>query len=72
MIKTLSQTPNSDGLALSQDMREYLGIGEDMRVDVRYETGQIVLSAPPRKLSFDESVARTLRDFGGALKRLDD
>jgi len=65
MIRKLVKTGNSVALILSKDMRDHLGIGDE--VDVEYLEGEIRLRKP---MTFEEAAGRSDEKFADAYRRL--
>ena len=65
MIRKLVKTGNSVALILSKDMREHLGV--DDQVDVVYAEGEIRLRKP---MTLEEASARSDAKFADAYREL--
>ena len=73
MFKTLQKIGNSKGIVLTRDMLAHLGVTD--AVDVVYETGRLVITAPKSpglRQSFEEALSATTGQYGDALRRLAD
>lgn len=65
MTRKLTRTGNSDALTITRDMKDHLGITDE--VDVQFLAGKIVLKRP---MTIEEASARSDEKFKGAYKRL--
>lgn len=71
MKRKLTRTGNSLTLVVTREMREHLGMGSSVReIEVTYRTGEIVLRAPERRMSFEEAVGGNFEQFDAALRNL--
>jgi antitoxin component of MazEF toxin-antitoxin module len=69
MTRQLTKSGNSIALVLSKDMRDHLGL-EDNVIEVFFEKGSIVLRAPKTVLSVKEAVHETLQKYDEAYRNL--
>lgn len=67
MIRRLTKIGNSYGLILSKDLRDHLGITDEVEVIIR--EGEIVLRRP---MSLDHALEHSETKFGDAFSRLSD
>jgi hypothetical protein len=65
MIRKLVKTGNSVALILSKDMREHLGLGEE--VNIEFLEGEIRLRKP---MGIKEATEHSLKRYGNAYKKL--
>jgi antitoxin component of MazEF toxin-antitoxin module len=79
VVRTLQKIGNSRGVVLTKDMLAHLGV-ED-RVEIAFEKGQIILTAPSsssrltpgrNRQSFEAAKDATFAQYGPALQRLAD
>ncbi|BDI28103.1 hypothetical protein CCAX7_001540 [Capsulimonas corticalis] len=75
MTRTLQKIGNSKGLIITRDMLQHLGVSDE--VEVAFEAGRIVISAPiveapRRRQSFEEAADATFIQYDEALRRLAD
>ena len=68
MVRDICQIGNSKGIRLTKDMLQHLGV--DSQVEVTFEKGKIVLTAPRKRQSFEDAVQSTFKQYDGALKEL--
>ncbi len=75
MTKTLETIGTSKGLLLTEDMLQHLGVADE--VELTFEAGQIVLTAPHsgvpapgRRKSFEEAKNATFAQYDTAMQRL--
>lgn len=73
MTKTLETIGTSKGLLLTTDMLQYLGVTDE--VELTFEAGQIVLTAPTvpapgRRKSFEEAKNATFAQYDATMQRL--
>lgn len=65
MTRRLVKTGNSVALIVTKDMRDHLGVDE--QVDVQFEADRIILRKP---LSFDEAKEFSLKRYEKAYRKL--
>ena len=73
-ISTIQTIGKDKGIVLTQEMIAHLGVSD--QVEVRFETGRLVLSLPsglqpgPNRKSFEDAMNSTFERYDEALRRL--
>lgn len=70
MLKKLTKTGNSLTLAITREMRQSIGVEDDV-VDVQVMGDKIIISKP-KKMSFEDAAAATFDQYDKALRELRD
>ncbi|MEO7716804.1 MAG: AbrB/MazE/SpoVT family DNA-binding domain-containing protein [Capsulimonas sp.] len=73
MTRSLQKIGNSKGLILTRDMLQHLGVTDE--VEIAFEAGRIVLtapvaSAPRRRETFEEAADAVFEQYDETLRRL--